>query len=381
MIKVLHVLEATEGGTRRHLRDLALGLDRGRFDVSLAVSCRRDAAFAEDLPEYAAHGVAVHSVSMRASIAPVGDAAGWVRLARLIRRTAPDVVHAHSAKAGFLARAAGAACGVPVVYTPHVFPFLMSGRRRRTNFYRRLERLAVRWTAAVIAVSREEEAAALALGFAPGQVHVIANGLPGPPPPLPPQKSGAAVKVGFFGRLASQKGADMFLEAARVIRKAGVPTSFVMHGHGEWGDGLRERADYFGLRDEVTFAGAYAQGQALERMREVDIVVVPSRWEGCPYVILEAFRAGAPVVAFAVGGCRDLIRDNENGLLCRPGDAASLGEAVIRLADNPPLRQRLARQAWQDSAAYTAERMVRMTEAVYAAAVDGTKKRAARSHG
>ncbi|HQA38957.1 MAG TPA: glycosyltransferase, partial [Kiritimatiellia bacterium] len=178
MKTVLQVLEATEGGTRRHLRDLVGALDPAAFRCVLAVSCRRDPDFQSDLAAWRARGLEVTELAMRRGVSPFADLAALTGLVRCVRRVRPDLIHAHSAKAGALARAAGALCRVPVVYTPHAFPFLMmEGGPRRRAFYRRVERLARRGTATVIAVSREEEAAALALGYARERVALIPNGV------------------------------------------------------------------------------------------------------------------------------------------------------------------------------------------------------------
>ena len=165
MKTVLQVLEATEGGTRRHLRDLVGGLDPAEFRCALAVACRRDPDFQNDLTAWCANGLDVTELAMQRGLSPLADLAALAGLIRCVRRVRPDLIHAHSAKAGALARAAGCLCRVPVVYTPHAFPFLMACGPRRRGFYRWVERLACRETATIIAVSSEEEAAALALGY------------------------------------------------------------------------------------------------------------------------------------------------------------------------------------------------------------------------
>jgi glycosyltransferase involved in cell wall biosynthesis len=365
VIRVLQVLEATEGGTRRHLRDLVGALDPAAFGVTLAVSCGRDPAFRDDLAGYAALGVPVREVPMRRGIAPLADVLSLVRLVRLVRRVKPALIHAHSAKAGFLARLAGACCRVPVVYTPHAFPFLMACGSSRQRVYRLLEKGVCGLTAAVIAVSEEDEREALQLGHARERVWLIPNGVAACEAGGVSAREAGELKVAFFGRLTRQKGPDLVLGAAAEV-VAHVPQAmFVFYGEGELAQTLRAQAASPALAAHVQFKGAYKQGEAVARMREADVVVVPSRWEGCPYVVLEAFLAGVPVVAAAVGGVPGLIRDGVNGVLVEAGNAEALCDGVLELLRDPAKRGQMAAAGRATVAEYTLERMAAAVSEVY----------------
>lgn len=365
MITVLQVLEATEGGTRRHLRDLVSALDPAEFSVSLAVSSGRDAAFLEDLDGYAASGVPVFRVAMRRGIAPLSDAVSLVQLVRCVRQTRPDVIHAHSAKAGFLARLAGACCRVPVVYTPHVFPFLMGCGARARQFYRLLERCVRGMTAALIAVSEEEVREALLLGYAPDRVTLIPNGVAErASEPVKVRETGV-LKVGFFGRLTPQKGLDVLLEAVADVVAHVPQVCFFVYGDGEGAEDLRAQVKTRQLETCVRFEGACRQDEAVNRMREMDVVVVPSRWEGCPYVVLEAFQAGVPLVASAVGGVPDMVRDGVNGVLVEANNDEALCDGLLSLLRDSGKRRRLAEAARFTVAAHTLQSMAAAVGAVY----------------
>ncbi|MFQ5811563.1 MAG: glycosyltransferase, partial [Armatimonadota bacterium] len=125
-IRVVHILEATIGGTRKHLRDLVTRLDKGRFDVDAICAPLRDPHFGADVEMMRAAGAQVHLVPMVRRISPIGDYLAYGHLRKLLRDGSYDVAHAHSAKAGILGRHAARAAGVPrIVYTPHGFPFAM----------------------------------------------------------------------------------------------------------------------------------------------------------------------------------------------------------------------------------------------------------------
>lgn len=365
MKTVLQVLEATEGGTRRHLRDLVGALDPSEFRCALAVACRRDPDFQNDLMAWRARGLDVTELAMQRGLSPLADLAALTGLVRCVRRVRPDLIHAHSAKAGAIARAAGCFCRVPVVYTPHAFPFLMACGPRQRGFYRWVERLACRKTATIIAVSSEEETAALALGYPPERVVRIPNG-------VAPVEAGeiiirdtASLRIGFMGRLAYQKGPDLLLEAMCEVAVRLPHVQTVFYGDGAMAAELRARAEQTPLAGRVKFAGPSAQSDAVKLLREMDIAVLPSRWEGCPYVLLEAFQAGVPVVAAEVGGVTDLVRNGENGLCVPPEDPTALGDALLTLLRNADLRRKLAEGGRATLASFTLEQMVSRVEQVY----------------
>ena len=129
----------------------------------------------------------------------------------------------------------------------------------------------------------------------------------------------------------------------------------------------RWRQSYAGrtpLAGRVKFDHPYARSDG-QLLREMDIAVLPSRWEGCPYVLLEAFQAGVPVVAAEVGGVTDLVRHGENGLCVPPEDPTALGDALLELLRDADLRRELAEGGRATLTAFTLEQMVSRVEQVY----------------
>ena len=151
--------------------------------------------------------------------APVVDLAALNRLTALLRRLKPDLIHAHSSKAGFIARMAGRRVAIPVLFTPHVFAFDMRVSPLLLSAYRKVEQKLMPHTACLIAVSRAEEAAALALGYAPGRVRYIPNGIPLSPDYTPPPLAERRYDLVFIGRFCRQKGIDLMIEALEVLLK------------------------------------------------------------------------------------------------------------------------------------------------------------------
>ena len=376
-LKVLEVLEATTGGTRRHLRDLVTRLPAGRFEISVACSTRRDPHFLDDLKLMEARGIRVYELPMQRSIRPIGDAMAFGRLLPLIRRGGFDVVHTHSSKAGFLGRLAARFAGVPrVIHTPHTFPFEMDVSRPARFRYFQLERLAARWCDRIVCVCPSQRALAESL-TEPARVVVIENGIAARPPRDAAERRrrrrelGLAPDVpvvGVIGRFTLQKGQADFVAAARQVAARLPETRFVLAGDGELKPRLERMILAAGLKDRFTLVEAREDGPEL--LPVLDVAALPSLWEGLPYVLLDAMAAERAVVASRVGGMSDVIEDGVDGLLVPPKDPAALAEAMMKLVDNEELRSKMGKHARETvMSRYGIDKMIGRLAALYEGAL------------
>jgi glycosyltransferase involved in cell wall biosynthesis len=353
-IRVLEVIEATAGGTRRHVTELVCHLPAERFDISVICSVERDPDYARDIRLMRERGASVTVVPMVRHISPLRDLVAFFRIWRIIRRGGYDIVHAHSSKAGFLGRLAAAAAGVPVIlYTPHTFAFQMGAGRLRKAVYLFLERLAARVTDRFICVSGSEREAAVAAGVAEaGRFVVIENGLPAEAFEAEGDRralrrglglEAEAPVVGMAGRFEPQKGhGDLVRAAARVVKR--VPgVRFVLLGEGSLEAGVRRAIAEHGLEEAFLLPGLVET--AREYYAVFDVVVLPSLWESLPYSLLEAMAAGKAVVATRVGGMAEAIEDGVSGRLVPPAAPAALASALVGLLESPAERQALGAAA------------------------------------
>ena len=370
-LKVLEVLEATVGGTRRHLMDLVTHLDPERFEVAVACSTLRDPSFEDDVRGLEARGVRVYRIPMRRAIRPIGDAIACLRLHRLMRRGGYDVVHTHSSKAGFIGRLAAWAAEIPwVVHTPHAFAFEMDVSPLARACYFRLERLAAKWADRLICVCPSQQPLAAALGGAE-RVVVIENGIECPP------RAGATARgrqefgfgaehlvTGVIGRFAPQKGLVYFVEAARQVAARRPEARFLLVGDGELRPNIEAQIGATGLKDRFVITGRRADVPDI--MLSLDLVVFPSLWEGLPYALLEAMAAGKTVIASRVGGMADVLQDGVNGILVPPRDPAALAEAMTKALENEPQRSKIGGYARETvTSRYRIEKMIDRLGAVY----------------
>lgn len=337
-MRTLHVLEATEGGTRRWLWDVLHGLDPAEFSQGCVVSLRRDGRFADVLRAFRQRGHACRVVNMERAVRPLRDALSLRGLVHAIREMGCDVIHGHSAKGGMLARAAGRLLSKPVIYTPHAFPFLHASPV--SVIYRLAERAAISSTTLLHAVSGSEAEAAVRLGYRPGRVRVIPNGVDSAQ--IAPRTGTAPVNlavVGALGRLRPQKSPGTFVEACREVCRFRRDVRFVWGGDGPLGPAMARRIAQFGLGDHCCLTGHVDDDGSF--LGGIGIFVQCSRYEGLSYTLLDAMSRGLPIVATGVPGNADAIEDGRSGLLVPPGDAVAVARAIERLLDDPEEAARL----------------------------------------
>jgi glycosyltransferase involved in cell wall biosynthesis len=341
-MRVLHVIEATIGGTRRHIADVVAGeLDRG-LDVHLAASSLRQSDFESDLQRLERLGAHVIRLPMVRRIAPAVDLAHCRELARGMERIRPDVVHTHSSKAGVLGRAASIATGIGRrVHTPHTFAFLFDAMFSRTQrlLFRGIESYLSGETQAVIAVSGGEARTFRSSGVVPeARIRVVSNGID--PVPWIGARAISRASLGLcddrplaavVGLLNVAKGQDLALEMLTCDGLEDLQILFA--GHGEMQAELEASAQRLRVADRVRFLGFRSDVPAL--LATADFTIVPSRWEGMPYIVLESMACARPVVATSVDGAVDVIEPGRTGMLARQVSAASLAEATKTLLSLP----------------------------------------------
>ncbi|MFA6291721.1 MAG: glycosyltransferase family 4 protein [Victivallales bacterium] len=357
-IKLLLILEATGGGTRRYITQILSHLDLNRFEPVLFCAAKRDPAFLHDIDLIRKRGIKVLVFPIRREVSPISDFWLIIKMARAITREKPDIVHTHSSKAGIIGRAAARIAGVAkVAHTPHVFPFEMNVGKFRRHFYLFLEKAAAKWTTLLIAVSNAEKVTALKDGlFSAGNTAVNTNGIEPDLWRVPDtaergklrEQAGIAddmFVVGMVGRFMPQKGHRILIEASELLLKRHKNIHFALVGDGELKDRIRELTalnkteknfHFFEQTDEI--APYYAM---------FDCLVLPSLWEGCPFSVMEAMAMRIPVIASSVGGVGEIIEDRVSGLLVPPADAGSLAGAVEKLCENRKLHESLGQKGQQ----------------------------------
>jgi glycosyltransferase involved in cell wall biosynthesis len=330
-LKIIHVFRAPLGGLFRHAIDLTRGqIERGHhvgiFCDSTTGGARADEVFAELGPKLAL-GITRVPMSRYPSLT---DLKAQMAAGALQRRLQPDVMHAHGSKGGLYARLpALLSPGRKYVtgYTPHGGSFNYKPGGFEHRIYMNVERLFERATdmflfeSAYIAGRFEAY-----VGHTPRtDYRVIVNGV-SEAEFEPIDHAGAQFDLVYLGELRSAKGVDTLLTALSILRErhAKQPTILIV-GSGPDEDTLRAMADRLNISPQCTFAPPGPIRQALARAR---IMVVPSRAESLPYVILEAAAAAQPLVSTNVGGIGEICGPKYVHRLIEPNDAGLLAAAI-----------------------------------------------------
>jgi glycosyltransferase involved in cell wall biosynthesis len=377
-LRILMVVESSAGGTGRHVLDLSRGLiDRG-CEVHLLYSPRRmDRAFQDRLPRVP--GLRHRAVPIHTAIHPT-DVTAVHAARRYLRDFGPfDAIHGHSSKGGAIARLAALWTGVPAVYTLHGLiiadPGLASWKRL---LYLAIERGLGMATARIIAVSPEEQRAAIRLGFGAERVILVPNGVD--EPALVPRAAarqalnmpGSAFVVGFVGRLVEQKAPDVMLRAFARVAPAAPHALLALVGYGPLERSLRGLAADLGIAHEVLWLG---ERDAAGIMAAFDLLALPSRREGLPYVALEAMAAGLPIVATESAGIELLVEPGVNGDVVRRDDAGAFATALLKLIRDTRALERAGAASRERATRFTVARMVDATLAAYHGCVGGVHGR------
>lgn len=299
-------------------------------------------------------------------IRPHRDMAAFRAVRALIKKWQPTVVHAHSSKAGIIARLAAASSGIPCVFTAHGWAFQPSYPWMRRKIALLCERVVASLVRdPIICVSRFDRDLALRHHFPAAQIRVVPNGLADVELPESPADR-APGRVVMVARFAAPKDYVTLVRAAALVPQI----TLELIGEGPDQEAVRRLVAELGLADRCHFTGTVED--VPRRLLEAGIFVLSSRTEGLPVCIIEAMRAGLPVVASAVGGIPELVDHGVSGILVPPADAAALAESLNKLIQDPVLARtmgRAGRQRFLDHFQHAT--MLTAIEQTWTDAVDG----------
>ncbi len=311
---------AVVSGPGRQLVAVAGELEQHHVETRLIMFHRRGRP-APSLPEYArARGIGCDVVdeSGRLDVRVLG------RVSRLVRGYGAHILQSHSYKPAAIAYLLHRRLRIPWVGMFHGTTL----EDRRVRLYNWVDRQLLLRADRIVVVSPSQSN--LFLGSAE-RLTVIPNAvLPAPAPaaPLPVLEGVARPRVAVIGRLSREKGVDLFLEAIALLRQRGFAGSGLIVGDGPDRIALESQAAALGISDRVTFLGHRTDIDVL--YGQLDLVVIPSRSEGMPNVLLEAISADVPVVSTAVGAIPTVVGNRDGVLLVPAGVPDQLAEAIRR---------------------------------------------------
>ena len=357
------------GGASIHVRDLGRAmLDRGHR-VTVLVGGRGPVT---DQLENA--GIPYRSLRfLERRICPLRDLRATNELVSVLRCLRPDLVSTHTAKAGWVGRAAGAYLSIPAIYTPHGWSIADRISILPGAVFTVAERVAAVWAGAIICVCEQERRLALARRVAAAEkLHVVHNAVLDVPVELRADPAPAPVRICSIARFEPPKDHATLLRALAELRSQ--PWALDLIGDGPLEAKTRSLAGELGLGGRVRFLGYQADPARI--LARAQVFVLSSRSEGFPRSVLEAMRAGLPVVASDVGGVGEAVANEVNGLLVPSGDPKVLSAALGRLFADVTLRRRMGAAARGTfETCFRWESMVDSTAAIYATVLDRTAQK------
>ena len=371
-LTLVHLLEPGGGGTMRHVMDLAAAQVRAGHHVHVIYSpLRLDPLFATQLDGLALSGVTMHSLPLRRAphIDDIKNILALVEILRALKpHGRPDILHAHSTKAGLIARLVGLFVKTCVIYTPHALLTLDPATSQwKVMLYGCYERILLPMMRRMIVLSRHEYDHAVGLGVPRAQLVMGLNGITA----LPPSDRAAMhaawgvgpdeIVVGFIGRLVRQKNPELAIMAFAKARAQSPKLRLVILGDGELRSACELLAQQFNISAHIIWLGTV---DARPFYAGMDILLITSRYEGMAYTFIEALHAGVPVITTDVGGSDSCVMAGQTGFVVPP-DADTIADAMVRLANDAPLRDAMHFTARAAARHFTLVEMVAVHEAIY----------------
>lgn len=343
-IRILHVAQAA-GGVDRYIRMLLKYLDKDRFENVLV--CSQD--FHRE--DYDGLVDSFEQIEMNRAIG-VNDLKSIGKVRRLIKKYHPDIVYAHSSKAGAIARVADIGLKNHCVYNPHGWAFNMRCSDRKRMMYTVIEKIAAPFCEKIICISDAEKQSALDKKICREEkLQVIFNGVD-----IEAYENGVhgtvkrgdlnipenAFVVGMVGRISPQKAPDVFVKMAKQVKEKVPNAHFIIVGNGDQESDIRKYAADNGFSDSLHITGWVDNPMSYVEL--FDVACLLSRWEGFGLALPEYMMAGKPIVASRVDAIPNIIRDGENGLLVDVDDAVGACEAVMKYYNNLSLKEHIVEE-------------------------------------
>ncbi len=301
-------------------------------------------------------------------IAPLTDLRGLAELRDQLRRFAPDLLSSHSTKAGWLGRAVGRNLGVPTVFTAHGWPLSPGPLAPARRVVQLAEQAAASVSQALILVSDYDRRVAVEhrIGL-PHQHAVVHNALPDVGPQRRATASSEPPRVVMVARLERPKDPRLAIEALASLRE--LPWTFELIGDGPLRPELEARIQAHELGARVHLLGVRDDVPA--RLAQAHVFLLASRREGLPLSVLEAMRAGLPVVSTDAGGVCEAVQHETTGFVTPRDDVAALSQALRRLLQSPSLRTEMGAAGRERfEAEFSFPLHLRRIWAVYARAIE-----------
>lgn len=383
-LRVAYILTAIDfGGSDRVSLNFLKNVDRKRFEIVPILLTRpweEENIFIRELRK---EGYPIEKVPV--ALRPRSEGRDYFRILRclkiahsILKKGSFDLVHTHGYFADIVGIPVAKKLSIPTIATCHGF----ISNDRNLRIYNRLDRLVLKFSDKIIAVSEEIKKELIQSGINESRIGVILNAVNTNIRSEQASESRREKRrqlkigeeervVGYVGRLSEEKGIKNLMIAASMLIRSGTLVKVLILGEGPERKELEALVEKEGLTERVIFAGFQTDVESW--MPALDLFCLPSLTEGTPMALLEAMAHGVPVVATAVGGVPGVIQSGRNGLLVSPNQSEALRDAIAQLLKEEALRRSLS-EAARDSIKknYHIDDWTRKIEAQYDLIVKGS---------
>ncbi|MBZ9990069.1 glycosyltransferase [Mesorhizobium sp. BH1-1-5] len=370
-LRIVHCFRSPVGGIFRHVRDLTEAQVAAGHAVGIVCDSTTGGDYEERLFDAMKDSLAlgIHRTPMQRHVGP-GDLASAWRTYRIIQELRPDVLHGHGAKGGAYARLFGSLLRVSRfrvarLYSPHGGSLHYDETTATGKLFFGLERFMARFTDCLLFVSDyERNTYRRKVGEPPIPNTLVYNGLRAAE--FEPVAAANAADFLYIGMMRDLKGPDIFIDALALAGgELGRPLSAVMVGDGDDLPRYHAQVERLGLKSHVRFLPPMP---ARDAFALAELIVVPSRAEAMPYIVLEALAAGMPMIATAVGGIPEIFGENSPALI-RP-DPSQLAAKMGTVLDDREAYRKAMPQTDELKARFGADVMAAEIEKAYFAALN-----------
>ena len=369
--KVVHIVEAMLGGIRQHVLDIIENLDNSEYDIFLIYSDRRaDKAFFDEKVELEKRCTLILCNEMQRELG-THDLTAYRVLVNHLKEIKPDIVHCHSSKAGIVGRMAAKKCGIhTIVYTPNAYAFETPDISiLKKSIYVFAEKYLSHYaTTMTINVSKGEMALARKYKLDKEEKFtLIYNGIPDIELPSKEEsKRELGLKsdihyVGVTARCARQKDPMTFLTIAEKVVNDRDDVEFIYIGDGEMMEQMQKYVTEHVLQKKVHLLGFRSDASRI--VGALDVYLSTALYEGLPYSMIEAMRAGVPIIATDTVGNNELVAEGENGRLFPVGDSEVGARLVLEQIEHRVIKPKAVRGSYQKD--YALSEMIKRITVFY----------------
>lgn len=316
------------GGAQVHVKDLALALQQDRHKVLILTG--EKGIYNDDLMQAGIESIACEHLQKQ--INPLADGKSLRYILNVVNLFKPDLIAAHSSKTGILGRLASQMTKIPCVFTAHGWSFTTGIPEPNRTVYRWFEKLTAALATKIICVSEYDRQIGLKAGMDSQQLVTVHNGMKDVPINLRANVTQCQpIKVAMIARFDRQKDHATLIEAFKDLN-----AELLLVGDGPSLSKIRQRVDGLGISHKVSFLGF--RRDVAQILAQVQIYALISHWEGLPCTIIEAMRAGLPVIASDVGGIKEIVIDRHTGYVVPRGNVEILRQKLSYLINHEQAR-------------------------------------------